>query len=61
MKQLLSYRLSSILDYPTYWRETELSTPIGFHLRTAFKAGFGAVRIYLAYLYLYVSNTMYLL
>lgn len=49
MKQLLSYRLSSILNYPTYWRETELSMPIGFHLRTAFKAGFGAVRIYLAY------------
>ena len=61
MKQLLSYRLSSILDYPTYWHEAELSTPIGFRLRTAFKAGFGAVRIYLVYLYLYVSNTVYLL
>ena len=49
MKQLLSYRLSSILDYPTYWHEAELSTPIGFHLRIAFKASFGAVRIYLVY------------
>ena len=49
MKQLLSYRLSSILDYPTYWRETELSTPIGFHLPTVFRTGLGAVRVYLAY------------